>query len=200
MQTPSRLHVSLFGHDAAQTLLEQQPPLHPATALHDVEQENPLHAIPVGQSPDVRQLHAPEPHVPELQQNSEPQVPSVAPPQALVQVPVAQVGVPSLHASHAPPDVPHAPLSNPVRHISPSQHPPLHVRPPTHAAEQTCVTLHAFPSGQSVAAFEQPHSVPMQADPSVDDVQSTQFPPAPQLVCVPRHPPPDVASTSVDES
>jgi hypothetical protein len=46
--------------------LEQQPPLHEAMALHEVEQENVLHAMPVGQSPEVKQEQVP--HEPELQQ------------------------------------------------------------------------------------------------------------------------------------
>ncbi len=63
---PRSPHVCPLGHAAAHVPLEQQPPLHEAMALHEVEQENVLHAMPVGQSPEVKQEQVP--HEPELQQ------------------------------------------------------------------------------------------------------------------------------------
>jgi len=160
--------------------------LHDETPLHDVEHENVSQAMPVGQSPAVKQPQAPAPHAPELQQKSEPQVPSVLPPHVLAHTPLEHVGVPSPHVWQAPPVVPHAPLSEPDWQTTPSQQPPWQASPPEHDDVHTCAELHALPTGQSVVESLHPQVVPTQALPSEDAVQSAQSPATPQLVDVPR--------------
>lgn len=78
-----------------------------------------------------------------------PHVPSFGPPHALEQLPPEQVGVELAQPWHPPPLLPHAALASPGWQLEPSQHPPLHVSPPAHEVEHTCVELQAWPVGQS---------------------------------------------------
>jgi hypothetical protein len=131
----------------------------------------------MGQSADVLQPHAPathivpvelpvqlthaeaEPHavveVPDMhmpfappQQSFGPQPP---PSQSAEQLPPTQEGVSPLHPMHWPPPDPHSDLVSPATHDVPSQHPPLHVRPPLQLVPQRPVAgSHASPFPQLV--------------------------------------------------
>jgi hypothetical protein len=121
-----------------------------------------------------------------LQQKAPPHVPSPPPPHAFVQALPAHVGVPPLHAVHAPPPLPHAALSAvPSTHVevAESQQPPLHGAPPAHELEHAWA-VQAMPVGQSPAAL-QPHAPWTHWLPWDDAVQSTQLPGAPQLLAFP---------------
>jgi len=181
LQSPPLLHphVPLLRHrlpsgelpqSVAQVPPEQQPPLHVANALQEVEHVLPLQADPVGQSPGAPHPQTPavhlfpldEPeqsahvppdgaqaefpmvaHMPELQQKPDPQVPSEPPPQLALQLPFApHVGFWPLHVAQVLPLLPQAELSPPATQMLPLQHPPLQVRPPAHDVVQTCA-LHA---------------------------------------------------------
>jgi hypothetical protein len=172
------LHDCPAGHAAAQVPFEQHPPLHGEIVSHEVVHVKSWHASPVGQSPDVPQVQAPAPHVPELQQKLAPHSPSVLPPHVLVHVPAAHVGVPSLHAWHRPPTAPHVPLAVPGWHSMPSQHPPLHVRPAAQTLEQTWKALHAMPVGQSATESLQPVDASAPVAPSCADASSCAPPPS----------------------
>jgi hypothetical protein len=143
------------------------------------------------------------------QQKPVPHVPSPGPPQAFWHVPLLHVGVWPEHAAHMAP-VPHLSFVVPGWHAVPSQHPPLHVRPPEQLVVQTCCALQAWPAGQSPAAlqpqvpcthlppfvdcaqsmsFVQPHASLTHAVPDADVAHETHCPAGPQLAVVPRQAP-----------
>jgi hypothetical protein len=152
-----------------------------------------LQATPPGQSLGLEQPHAPlthavplmllvqsthaeaEPHavdaVPVMhvpieppQQKAAPQAP---PSQLALQAPPVQVGVWPPHAMHAVPAEPQCVPRLPGTHVVPSQHPPLHVRPPAQLVEHTpLLGSHASPLGQLAGVQDDCVSAPASCDES----------------------------------
>jgi hypothetical protein len=81
------------------------------------------------------------------------------------------------------PPIPHAPSATPGWHKTPSQQPPLQVRPPRQLTAQT-PPLHAVPAGQSAGAL-QPHIPPgRQTEPAGLPAQFTHVVPDPHAMLV----------------
>jgi hypothetical protein len=190
---------------AAQVLPLQQPPLQLVWAASPqvVSQTwvSLLHALLGGQSPCWLHPQAPLRHTwPALaaaqlaahwwllQQVPPPQPPLPTLPQALVQAPAAQVGMPLAHTAHAPPVVPQAPLAIPMTQLPAWQQPPLHMEwfaSPHGVSHTWVIVLQDVVAGQSVALL-QPHAMPpRQTWPAGDVEQLTQADPsAPQETLV----------------
>jgi hypothetical protein len=206
--------------------LSQQPPLQGLLSVQSAPHVPFLQACPTGQSFESLHPQAPLPRQtgpallvvqsvqapPEgphaalataahvllaVQQKPLPQTPLAAPTtQVEVQAPEAQVGVPPVHAAQAPPFDPHTASALPATQLAPLQQPPLQASPFAQLVWHWWVLgLQAVPVGQSAARL-QPHAPLKHAWPSVDAVQSTQFPAAPQLAPLPVHAPVSLAASS----
>jgi hypothetical protein len=191
----------------------QQPALHCPGPVQAVVHLWSLHAVPAtGQSADELQPHAPATHVVPVElpvqlmhADAEPhavvEVPDmhvpIAPPQQSVgpqpppsqsaeQLPPTHEGVSPLHGMHWPPADPHSDLVSPATHDVPSQHPPLHVRPPLQLVPQKPVALQASPFPQLVDVHRTWVSLPdsggcvMSAATSRVESNATSGPPSPQ--------------------
>jgi hypothetical protein len=91
--------------------------------------------------------------------------------------PLAHVGVMPPHARHAPPLVPHAPLSAPPTQMPFSQQPPLHSALAPHCWLHLCVVVLQASSAPQSAAELQPHAPARHRCPAMLVVQSTQLVP-----------------------
>jgi len=131
---------------------EQHPPLHGLDDPHAVEHVPPLHARPGRQSDAVAQPHDPDA--------------SHTRPLAL-----------PAQGTHTPPLRPHAVFPVPGWQVVPSQHPPLHVRPPPQPVPQVPLP-HASWVGQSAAAAQPQVALFGQAWPAGEVEQSVQAAPA----------------------
>lgn len=153
----------------------QQPPLQGVAAEQLVVHIPLTHALPSGQSAWVMQPHFPEMHadpaaldvqsthadddphdvgdVPDAHMPVEPPQQKVAPhapaSQLDVHAPPMHVGVAPVQLTHAPPDEPQLARAVPVTQLVPSQHPPVHGRPPAQLVPHRPVLVsHASPLGQ----------------------------------------------------
>jgi hypothetical protein len=179
----------------AHTPFEQRSP--PLQSVEEPQPQTPL-GRQIGPSAELPQstqvapfwphaLFALGAHALPPQQKPCPHVPSPVPPQALVHWPAEHVGLAPLHVAQALPSCPHALLlALPPTHVevAPSQHPPLHCRPPAHDEVHAWPEPHAVPVGQSPAALH-PHAPWMHLFPLAELVQSTQLPGVPQLCALP---------------
>jgi hypothetical protein len=203
------------GHIDTQLPLLQHPPLHRSWVEHVVPHLLFTHAMPVGQSLNELQPHAPPTHAwpsdefsqsthdspappqlvgwvplaqcPALQQKPGPHVPSLPVPHVSVHAPALHVGVCPSHTWHTVLAAPHAALVVPSAHVVPSQQ-PLHSRPPAHDVVHTFIGPQAAPLGQSRTESMQPHTPPTHADPCGDSAQSrfTLQPHSPPMHSGPR--------------
>lgn len=132
---------ALMGEQSVSVVHPQVPPprqaepFFPAQSTHAAAEPQAVCAVPDMQVP-----------VEPPQQNPAPQPP---PSQSAEHEPLTHVGVAPVHATHALPAEPHSGAELPLTHVVPSQHPPLHVRPPAQLVEHVpLVGSHASPFGQ----------------------------------------------------